>query len=162
MNVNPYDEQLRAFVGMVAGRLGREAPWNPQLGAYQLSSQNWATFAVKMHHYFLITRDDRVSAADFDAYAKACVSWALEDCRGLPRGLQKGVAVYPVLLQGAAAPEIVAYTKQKPDAHFAAFALPTVVDLASGRVDFLEKTPIWGFAMWKGVRAAAEDALGRR
>lgn len=52
MNVNPNDEQLRAFVGMVAGRIGQEAPWNPQLGAYQLSSQNWATFAVKMHHYF--------------------------------------------------------------------------------------------------------------
>ena len=159
MFVNPNDEQLRAYVGMVAGRLGQEAPWNAQLGAYQLVSQGWAALAVKMHRYFLITRDDNATAADFAAYTQACVAWSLDNYAGFPRGVQKGVAIYPVLLQAHAAPDVVAYTKEKPDAHWAAFAMPTVVDLSSGKVDFLEKTPVWGFAMWKGVREAATAAL---
>ncbi|MBQ6491916.1 MAG: hypothetical protein IJI88_06535 [Atopobiaceae bacterium] len=160
MYVNPNDEQLRAFVGKVAGRVGQQAPWVPELGAYVLSSQSWGALAVKMHHYFLITRDDNAAAADMDAYTQACVTWALSNYQGLPRGLQKGVGVYPVLLQAQARPDVVAYTKQKPSAHWAAFALPTVVDLSTGRLDFMEQTPVWGFAMWKGVRKAAVEALG--
>ena len=61
---------LRAFAGKVAGRVGEEAPWNPELGCYQLCLKNWGAVAVKMHHYFFITRDDAATAADFDAYAE--------------------------------------------------------------------------------------------
>ena len=160
MYVNPNDEQLRAFVGKVAGRTGQEAPWVPAVGAYVLSSQSWGALAVKMHHYFLVTRDDNATGADMDAYTKACVEWALHNYQGLPRGLQKGVGVYPVLLQAQARPDVVAYVKQKPAAHWAAFALPTVVDLASGTPIFMDATPVWGFAMWKGVKKAAMNALG--
>lgn len=160
MNVNPNDEQLRAFVGKVASRIGQQAPWIPELNAYQLNSQSWGVLAVKMHHYFLITRDDNATAADFDAYVKTCVDWALNNYQGLPRGLQKAVGVYPVLLQANAHPDVVAYVKQKPDAHFAAFALPCVFDLSTETLDYMDQTPIWGFAMWRGVRKAASEALG--
>ena len=161
MNVNPNDEYLRSFVGMVAGRVGDQAPWNPELGAYQLVSQSWAAFAVKMHSYVFITRDDYATSADFDAYTKACVDWALNHYAGLPRGLQKGVAIYPVVLQARANPDTVAYTKQKPDPHWAAFTLPVAVDLSTGAVEYLDSTPVWGFAMWKGVKKTAQQLLGR-
>ncbi len=160
MHTDPNDAQLRDFVGKMAGRIGKEAPWNPELGCYQLDSESWGTLAVKMHHYFFVTRDDGATAADFDAYVRACVDWGLKHYRGIPRGLQKGVAIYPVLLQAPPSPEVVAYTKQKPDSHWAAFALPCVVDLSTGAVEHLEKTPVWGFAMWKGVKRAADEALG--
>lgn len=159
MYVNPYDEQLRAFVGTVAGRTGDQAPWNQELGAYQVVCQNWAALAIKMHSYFFITRDDNATGADFAAYTDACVSWALKNYEGLPRGVQKGVAIYPVLLQAHLNPEVVAYSKQKPDAHWAAFALPTAIDLSSGAVEYLDSTPVWGFAMWKGVKKSAVKVL---
>lgn len=160
MHVDGNDSQLREFVSKMTGRIGKEAPWNPELGCYQLDTESWGVLAVKMHHYFFVTRDDTATAADFDAYVQACVSWGLENYRGIPRGLQKGVAIYPVLLQAAPPADVVAYTKQKPDSHWAAFALPTSVNLTTGAVEYLDKTPFWGFAMWKGVRKAASEALG--
>ena len=160
MFVNPNDEILRSFVGKAAGRAGEEAPWNQELGCYQLCLQNWSAVAVKMHHYFYITRDDAATAADFDAYVKACADWGLKNYRGVPRGLQKGVAIHPVLLQAQPSAEVIAYTKQKPGSRWAAFVMPTVVNLSTGALDYLEKTPVWGFAMWKGVRKVAQGVLG--
>ena len=159
MYTNANEAQLREFVSKVAGRIGQEAPWNPELGCYQLDSQSWGALAVKMHHYFFITRDDNATAADFDVYTRTCVDWALKHYSGMPRGMQKGVAIYPVLLQAAPSPEVIAYTKQKPNSHFAAFALPCVVNLATGAVDHLDKTPIWGLAMWKGIKRLADETL---
>ena len=44
--------------------------------------------------------------------------------------------------------------------HFAAFDLPILVDPFTGACEMLEKTPVWGFAMWKGIKKAAREALG--
>jgi hypothetical protein len=160
MYVDANDEQLKSFVAKVAERTGKEASWVPELGCYQLDSESWGPFVVKMHHYFFIARDDAATAADFEAFSQACVEWGLKHYHGLPRGFQKGVAIYPVLLQEQPSPEVIALTKRKPSAHWAAFALPCAVSLATGTVEYMEKTPVWGFAMWKGVKKAADSALG--
>ena len=159
MHVNLNDELLKSFAEKTAGRVGQQAEWNPELGCFVLDPKNWGFLAVKMYHYFFITRDDAATASDFDEYVHACVDWGLNNYQGLPRGMQKGVAFHPVLLQENPSPEVVAYTKQKPDAHWAAFVMPTVVDLSSGSVEYMEKTPIWGFAMWKGIRKVSDEVL---
>ena len=63
--------------------------------------------------------------------------------------------------QARANPDTVAYTKQKPDPHWAAFTLPVAVDLSTGAVEYLDSTPVWGFAMWEGVKKTARQLLGR-
>lgn len=160
MFADANDEQLRSYVTKAVNRTGKQASWLPELGCWQLDTKSWGALAVKMHHYFFIARDDMATAADFEAYTQACVSWGLKHYQGIPRGLQKGVAIYPVLLQTEPSPEVVARTKQKPESHWAAFVLPTSVNLTTGAVEYLEKTPIWGFAMWRGIRKAADLALG--
>ena len=160
MYADANDELLKSFIAKVAERTGQQPTWVPELGCYEVNTKSWGALAVKMHHYFFVTHDDTATAADFDAFTQASVKWGLKHYEGLLRGMQKGVAIYPVLLQASPSAEVVAYTKQKPDAHWAAFALPTVVNLTTGAVDYLDKTPIWGFAMWKGIKKAAESALG--
>ncbi len=160
MFVDANDERLRSFVEKVAARTGAQAAWVPELGCWQLDTKGWGALAVKMYHYFFIARNDTASATDLEAYTQACVTWGLEHYQGIPRGLQKGVAIYPVLLQAEPSEEVVAYTKRKPNAHWAAFALPCVVNTSTGAVEHLDKTPVWGFAMWKGIRKAADQALG--
>lgn len=159
MNTDVNDELLRSFVEKAAGHVNQQAEWNQELGCFLLDSKNWGFLAVKMHHYFFIARDDAATVSDFDEYVHACVDWGLRNYKGLPRGMQKGVAFHPVLLQSNPSPEVIAYTKQKPDAHWAAFVLPTAVDLTSGSVDYMEKTPIWGYAMWKGIREVSDEVL---
>ena len=162
MKADRNDELLQSFVQDAASRVNQEAVWNGELGCYTLDSKNWSFLATKMHHYFFITRDEAASVEEFEAYVDACVSWGLENYRGLPRGLQKGVAICPVILQQQPSAELVAYTKLKPKAHFAAFVLPTVVNASTGAVDFLEKTPLWGCAMWNGIRKEAQSVLSKR
>ena len=160
MYVDADDAVLRSFVDKVSERTGQQASWIPELCCYELNTKRWGPLVVKMHHYFFIAHADNADATELEAYTKSCVDWGLKHYQGVMRGMQKGVAIYPVLLQASPSPEVIAYTKQKPDAHWAAFALPTVVNLSTGAIDFLDKTPIWGFAMWKGIRKAATEALG--
>lgn len=91
---------------------------------------------------------------------KACSDWALNNYQGALRGLQKGVVSYAILLQHPLNANAVAFTKELPKKHFAAFDLPILVDPFTGACEMLEKTPVWGFAMWKGIKKAAREALG--
>lgn len=159
MYAGANDELLKSFVEQVAARTDQEVTWVPELCSYQLSTKSWGALAVKMHHYFFVARNEDATAADFDAFTKACVSWGLNHYKGLPRGVQKGVAIYPVLLQTNPSAEVVAYTKQKPNAHWAAFALPVVANLSTRSIEYLDKTPVWGFAIWKGIKKTATEAL---
>ena len=161
MYADATDAALKSFAEKVAQATGQQLAWIPELGCYQFNTKSWGALAVKMHHYFFIARNDAATAADFDAYTQACVDWGLKHYEGFARGMQKGVAIYPVLLQASASAEVVAYTKQKPERHWAAFALPVAVDLSAGTISYLDKTPIWGLAMWKGIKKVAAETLGK-
>lgn len=57
-------------------------------------------------------------------------------------------------------PAAVSFAKEKPKGHFAAFDLLMVVDSVTGDCETLERTPVWGFAMWKGIKQAGREAIG--
>lgn len=43
---------------------------------------------------------------------------------------------------------------------WAAFEMPVLVDLESGRIHSLEKTPIWGAFYFRGFRQLVRETLG--
>ncbi len=114
---------------------------------------------ANMHQFFFLTQNDACNCALMHQFTSACVSWALHNYQGAPRGMMKGVVVYPVMCQTVANPEVIAFAKQKPETHYSAFALACSMELSTGRIEWLEKTPVYGFAMWNGVKQAAEAAL---
>lgn len=122
-------------------------------------TKRFSAALANIHQYFFIYANDFVGYNEMRDYTTACTDWALRNYSGVPRGLQKGVAIYPVMLQHPMNPGAVQFVKEKPKAKFAAFTLPVVVDPVERQMQFMDSTPVWGFAMWGGVKKAASEAL---
>lgn len=152
-------DALPSYLQAVAARLGVQPRFISETGAYLLVAERFGAFAVKMHSYFFFAANDALGYSGMQAYAQACTTWALNNYEGLPRGMQKGLAIYPVMLQHPLVPDAVAYVKQVPEKHWAAFELPVLLDPQTGQLETLDKTPVWGFAMWSGIKKAARFAL---
>ena len=119
----------------------------------------FAAALTDMHQYFFIASDDHAGYEEMRAYSEACTSWALDNYQGLPRGLQKGIAIYPVMLQHPIDPGALRYVLEKPNMKFAAFQLAVALDPVAGEIRYLEKTPVWGYAMWNGIKRTAGETL---
>ncbi len=150
---------LNPFVQQVAARLGEPAQFIPELQTYLFVTKRFSAALANIHQYFLIYENNGVGYNEMRDYSAACTDWALHNYAGVPRGLQKGVAIYPVMLQHPMNPGAIQFVKEKPKAKFAAFTLPVVVDPVDRQVQFMDTTPVWGFAMWGGVKKAASEVL---
>lgn len=155
-------EDLHRYVEMISGRLQQEPQFIPGLRSYMFKTERMTMALAKLHQYFFITQDDGADYESMRRFTEACVAYVLDTYQGLPRGLQKGLGIYPVMCQNTANPQAIAFAQRKPDNHFAAFELPVVVEMSSGRLHYMQKTPVWGFAMWKGIKRIAEATLSKR
>ena len=151
----PFDAYLRR----VSSRLQTPFAYLPELSSYLMVTERLSAALANMHQFFFLTQNDACNCALMHQFTSACVSWALHNYQGAPRGMMKGVVVYPVMCQTVANPEVIAFAKQKPETHYSAFTLACSMELSTGRIEWLEKTPVYGFAMWNGVKQAAEAAL---
>lgn len=150
---------LPSYLQTVASRICQAPQFIPEAGAYLLVADQRGALAVQMHSYFFFAANDLAGYAQMQVYAEACMAWARKNYEGLPRGMQSGLAVYPVMLQHPLQPDALAYVKQIPDKHWAAFELPVLFDPITGQLEHLDKTPVWGFAMWRGIKATARMLL---
>ena len=151
---------LDAYLERVAQRLGMRPQYVPEVGAHLFVTQRFSMALANIHQYFFIIWDDAAGYPEMQAYAARCADWALNNYQGLPRGLQKGIAIYAVLCQHPVNLSCVQLVKQTPKKHLGAFELPVVVDPVDHRIECLEKTPVWGFAMWNGIKKTAAETLG--
>lgn len=150
---------LPSYLQTVASRICQAPQFIPEAGAYLLVADQRGALAVQMHSYFFFAANDLAGYAQMQVYAEACMAWARKNYEGLPRGMQSGLAVYPVMLQHPLQPDALAYVKQIPEKHWAAFELPVLFDPMTGQLEHLDKTPVWGFAMWRGIKATARMVL---
>lgn len=150
---------LPSYLQTVASRICQAPQFIPEAGAYLLVADQPGALAVQMHSYFFFAANDLAGYAQMQVYAEACMAWARKNYEGLPRGMQSGLAVYPVMLQHPLQTDALAYVKQIPDKHWAAFELPVLFDPMTGQLEHLDKTPVWGFAMWRGIKATARMVL---
>lgn len=153
------DDRPASYLERLAAKLQQSPRYIPELDAHVLLTTRLAAALTDMHQYFFIASNDRAGYEEMRAYSEACTSWALDNYQGLPRGLQKGIAIYPVMLQHPIDPNALRYVLEKPSVKFAAFQLAVVLDPVAGEIRYLEKTPVWGYAMWNGIKRAADEAL---
>ena len=99
---------------------------------------------TRLHTMVLLADADAVDVADLESFADDAKRWAKRNKGGLPRGLQTGIAVLPVLVADAATPAAVSFAERRPDKDFAAVALPMLVDTGTGRLHAYSGQIIWG------------------
>ena len=156
---NTHFPVLEEYLRTLSTRVEVQPEFVSSLHSYLYISKRMSAALVNMHQYFFISQNDAADYQVMENYTKACVQYALNNYKGLPRGLQKGIVIYAVMCQTEANPQAVAYTKKKPSEHFSAFELPVVVDLSRKHIEYLDSTPVWGFAMWKGIKKVAQTML---
>ena len=153
------DDRHASYLKRLAAKLQQDPRYIPELDAHVLLTTRLAAALTDMHQYFFVASDDHAGYEEMRAYSEACTSWALDNYQGLPRGLQKGIAIYPVMLQHPIDPGALRYVLEKPNVKFAAFQLAVSLDPVAGEIRYLEKTPVWGYAMWNGIKRAADETL---
>ena len=94
------------------------------------------------------------------AFSQACTHYTLETHDGIPRGLVTGIGCYNIMFQTRATQGACDFSVQLPEKHFAAFEMPIVADLSSHQLIYCTRTPVYGCAMWGGIRKVARENLG--
>ena len=95
------------------------------------------------------------------AFSTAAFDYAKRNKKsGLPCGLFEAVACFCVAIVGNAPQELVYFVSSTtPKKHYAAFEIPVLFDASQGQLYYLQTTPVWGAAYWRGFRKEIEKYL---
>jgi len=108
--------------------------------------------ATQMNIFAVMGTSKAISKDVIEKFSKLSLDYAIKNNRGLPRGLQSGVASFALLVSSNVDEEAKKFVQQRPKKHFAAAEMPIVYDLREDTLYYYEKTPIWGMIYYKGFR----------
>jgi hypothetical protein len=140
------------YLAAVGGRLaadGCDPRWEDWTGARVLVGRradfrlSW--FATRLHLFTVAAAVPEVTVPVIDAFTRNALRYAKENKGGLPRGLQTGSAVFPVLVSERVDEAAVAWAEEKQRALYACFGRPVVADVARRRVSFYRKRHFLGW-----------------
>ena len=149
----------QTYVQNLSAYLRQDPLYIPELKCVMFLTQRFSKALCNMHQYFFLLDGDEVNGMWAQQFSQACTHFALHNYKGVPRGLQKAVVVYPVICQTRPNPEVMAFVQQPSPDHFAAFEFPILLDLTGRQLTFCTTTKVWGFAMQDGIRKAAWETL---
>ena len=155
----PVSAAFQQYLDQIAQKLCQQPTYVPELNCYQFYTERFSAALAKMKQFYFLTENDTMDFQTAKAYSAACMTRALNIYQGLPRGFQTGVVAYNVICQSQANPATCQFVQQLPDKHMAAFEMPVVVELPAKNLYYCTKKPLWGFAMWGGIRKTAEAVL---
>ena len=141
-------------------RTGQKARYIPELYAYSLYTERFSAALSKIKQYIYVTQNDTADYGVMQAFSQACTHYTLETHDGIPRGLVTGIGCYNIMFQTRATQGACDFSVQLPEKHFAAFEMPIVADLSSHQLIYCTRTPVYGCAMWGGIRKVARENLG--
>ena len=114
--------------------------------------------------FFVLAEFDSLDHDTMRNYSKACWSYALRRTRvPLPRGFGHSMECFSVATTCGlddAVGQMVRNTE--PPRHWAAAEIPVIVDLETGQLYYLERTPDWGSLYWDGRRETIVKYLSPR
>ena len=100
--------------------------------------------ATRMHLFTVAAVVPEVTVGALEEFADFAIDTALARKKGLPRGLQTGIGVFPALISDRVDPAAVQRAMKWQKMRFAVIGRPTVVDTANRVVGAYRGTPIAG------------------
>jgi hypothetical protein len=133
-------------------------------GPFQLAARRSRFQLSKFGNYetfFVFSNLGVPDIGTMTAFSTAAFDYAKRNKKsGLPCGLFEAVACFCVAIVGAAPQDLVYSIRgNTPAKHWSAFEIPVVFDASQGQLHYLEKTPAWGAAYWRGFRKEIEKYL---
>jgi hypothetical protein len=112
--------------------------------------------ASRLHLFTIAAVVPEVTVAGLKTFTDFAVDTAIARKKGLPRGLQTGIGVFPVLIGDRVDPVAVQRAMTWQKMRFAAISRPTVVDTANRVVGAYRGTPVFGYAYAAHLRRKSE------
>lgn len=100
--------------------------------------------ATRMHVFTIAAVVPEVTVPVLDQFTEFALKTAIDRKKGLMRGLQTGIAVFPALISERADPTALERAARRQKVKFACIGRPTVVDTASGAVGTYRGRPMVG------------------
>lgn len=100
--------------------------------------------ASKLHLFTIAAIVPEVTVPLLDQFTEFAMTTAVDRKKGLPRGFQTGVAVFPTLISGRVDPAAQQHASEGQKLKFACIGRPTVVDTSSRTVATYRGNPILG------------------
>ena len=160
-----HSERVRAqeYVEAAAARMradGSEVshvqlPLGPAVVGYRSEFRlRWV--ATKLHLFTVVAPAAAATTDVVDRLGEQAIDYA-KQAKGRLRGLQTGVAALPVIVSSEVDAAAIAAVESAPTKRFAAFVVPTIVDLSSGVVHRYRGRLVWGaiYSAWLHERLDA-------
>lgn len=113
--------------------------------------------ATKLHLFTVAMVTPAIDVTAVEQATDLAMRVAADRKKGLPRGLQTGVAAFAVLISDQVEPAALEYAAHKQKVAFACFGRPTVVDTANRMVGAYRGTPMVGLLYAGYLRKKSEQ-----
>jgi len=120
----------------------------------------WQWFATRLHVFvFVATVEQDVGVQLAQGFTKAGVDYAKANKRGLPIGLQTGVATISMLVSSNIDQQARSWVEQRPPRDFGAFATPVLVNSATGERHTYTGRIVWGASYTRFLRELVNESV---
>ncbi|HEX4792094.1 MAG TPA: hypothetical protein VH372_26745 [Actinospica sp.] len=149
--MNALVERLRAD--------GDEPQWDTTGAPYLLGHRSdfkvqW--MATRIHLFTVAAVVPEVTLAGLEQFADFALDVAVKRKKGLPRGLQTGIAAFPTLISDRVEPAALQRAAKWQKTRFAVMGRPTVVDTANRAVGAYRGRPLLGLMYAGYLRQKSE------
>jgi hypothetical protein len=126
--------------------------WDTTASPYLIGYRADIRALTKMHLFTIAAVVPEISLAGLEQFTEFAMDTALRRRKGLPRGLQTGVAVFPALISDRVDPAAAKRAAVWQRTRFACMGRPTVVDTAQRTVSAYRGRPVVGMAYTSYLR----------
>ncbi len=163
MNTGPWLQKVSERLTANGYRQLDPASYQP-LGikfAVQKSGFEISKFGM-VDRVFTFVEIEKLDQSTLLSYSAAAFNFANSNkSTPLPNGFFMCVFCFPVVLTEGLDPQLNNMIEQNdPPKHWAANEMPVVYDMASGRLAYYQRTPVWGAAYFSGLRNEIVQNLG--
>jgi len=113
--------------------------------------------ATRMHLFTIAAVVPEAALAGLEQFTDFALNTAIDRKKGLARGLQTGLAVFPVLISDRVDPEALRRAAVWQKVRFACMGRPTVVDTANRLVGTYRRIPVVGAMYGPYLRRKSEQ-----
>ena len=105
----------------------------------------WSWFATQLNTFIIIGKtDQQIDRQSIEDFSESCYEYSLKNYKGLPRGLQSGVASIAILQGSDIDSEAEDFCEKLSEKHWGAVEIPVLYDINKNRtIRFITK-PLWG------------------
>ena len=109
----------------------------------------------KLRYLTYIAHQNHITKESIISYSTACHRHTVDEYKSA----MKSAACFSVLASEKVDQAAVDYVMTPHKMRENVFEMPVILDLATNKIHFMQKTPIWGFAMWEGFREYIRENL---